>query len=307
MLACLSVATIITLWTIALTGADAGDETAPWNRYRLPAQLLPESYNITLWPRLRPHPLTGLYVFTGNSTVTFECVTETDLLLLHSNKLNYTELEDTHIARITHSGGGVLSIRSSWLQPQTQYLVLQLNSKLRAGQTYQLYTEFTGELADDLVGFYRTEYEEQGARKIVAATQMHPTHARKTFPCFDEPALKAVFYITLIHPSGTVALSNGLEQEVHSTTLDGEGVTVTTFEPTKRMSTYLLAFVVCDYANISTNQGDTLIRIWARRTAIDQGQGDYALKVTGPILDFLQSYYNITYPLNKSGEPTFPP
>lgn len=40
---------------------------------------------------------------------------------------------------------------------------------------------------------------------------MHPTHARKTFPCFDEPAMRAVFYITLIHDRGTVALSNGME------------------------------------------------------------------------------------------------
>ncbi|KAF3854283.1 hypothetical protein F7725_022338 [Dissostichus mawsoni] len=47
--------------------------------------------------------------------------------------------------------------------------------------------------------------------RIVATSQMHPTHARKTFPCFDEPALKAVFHITLIHPPGTVALSNGKE------------------------------------------------------------------------------------------------
>lgn len=45
------------------------------------------------------------------------------------------------------------------------------------------------------------------------------------------------------------------------------------------------------------------IRIWARRAAIDQGQGDYALSVTGPILNFFQLYYNISYPLSKSGEP----
>lgn len=47
--------------------------------------------------------------------------------------------------------------------------------------------------------------------RIVATSQMHPTHARKTFPCFDEPAMRAVFYITLIHARGTVALSNGME------------------------------------------------------------------------------------------------
>lgn len=47
--------------------------------------------------------------------------------------------------------------------------------------------------------------------RIVATSQMHPTHARKTFPCFDEPAMRAVFYMTLIHARGTVALSNGME------------------------------------------------------------------------------------------------
>lgn len=47
------------------------------------------------------------------------------------------------------------------------------------------------------------------------------------------------------------------------------------------------------------------IRIWARRAAIEQGQGNYALNLTGPILDFFQSYYNISYPLSKSGESFF--
>jgi len=40
---------------------------------------------------------------------------------------------------------------------------------------------------------------------------MQPTSARKTFPCFDEPSMKAVFHLTLLHPPGTVALANGME------------------------------------------------------------------------------------------------
>uniref|UniRef100_UPI0037E90B65 aminopeptidase Ey-like n=1 Tax=Semicossyphus pulcher TaxID=241346 RepID=UPI0037E90B65 len=303
-LALVSVTTIVTLWTIALTRDDV---TAPWNRYRLPAGLVPDSYNITLWPRLSPDPHTGLYIFTGKSTVKFECVDETDLILIHSNKLNYTWLENTHIARLNATGGGSApTFKSIWLQPETQYMVIQLNGKLTPGQTYELYTEFTGELADDLAGFYRSEYEEDGVRKIVATSQMHPTHARKTFPCFDEPALKAVFYLTLIHPAGTVALSNGMETDIVNTTINGVAVTQTTFEPTEKMSTYLLAIVISDYKHISATQGGTLIRIWARRAAIEQGQGSYALNVTGPILDFFQLYYNISYPLSKSDQIALP-
>uniref|UniRef100_A0A8C4DRB5 Aminopeptidase n=1 Tax=Dicentrarchus labrax TaxID=13489 RepID=A0A8C4DRB5_DICLA len=268
-------------------------------RFRLPTDLVPDCYNITLWPRLSPEPSSGLYIFTGQSTLIFKCVRETDLILIHSNKLKYTKLNNTHIARLIASGGGSApTIKSSWLQSETQYLVIQLNSKLTQGQKYELYTEFTGELADDLAGFYRSEYEEDGVRRIVATSQMHPTHARKTFPCFDEPAMKAVFDITLIHPPGTVALSNGMEK--------GQSVTQTRFEPTKKMSTYLLAIIVSEYSNISATQGDTLIRIWARRTAIDQGQGNYALNVTGPVLDFFQMYYNISYPLSKSDQIALP-
>ncbi|XP_059190936.1 aminopeptidase N-like [Centropristis striata] len=305
-LAMVSVATIVILWTIALTGG-GDDVTAPWDSYRLPSSLLPDYYNITLWPRLTSDPNTGLYIFTGKSTVKFKCVKETDLILIHSNKLNYTKLDATHSARLTASGGGPApGIKSSWLHHDTQYLVIQLNSTLTPEQNYLLYTEFTGELADDLAGFYRSEYIEDGVKKIVATSQMHPTHARKTFPCFDEPAIKAVFHITLRHPPGTVALSNGLEVGSVNITVGGVAVTQTEFEPSKKMSTYLLALVISDYAHLSTKQGDTLIRIWARRTAIEQGQGDYALNVTGPILDFFQSYYNISYPLSKSDQIALP-
>lgn len=150
--------------------------------------------------------------------------------------------------------------------------------------------------------------------RVVATSQMHPTNARKTFPCFDEPAMKAVFHITVLHKRGTVALSNGKEVglskstfilnslfchprllyfcsyvmfmfitlskcfylklcngtntaltlklnllAVENTTVDGQAVTKTTFEPTAKMSTYLLALVVSDYEYVKSN-ASTLVR-----------------------------------------------
>uniref|UniRef100_A0A8C1JSE7 Aminopeptidase n=1 Tax=Cyprinus carpio TaxID=7962 RepID=A0A8C1JSE7_CYPCA len=296
-----SLATIVGLWTVQLLPS-TGTPAEPWNEHRLPDTLVPDYYNITLWPRLQPN-IHGLFVFTGNSSLVFKCLRETDLILIHANKLNLTST-DGYVAKLFALGISVApSIQKTWMQETTQYLVIQLKGKLKAGELYELYTEFVGELADDLAGFYRSEYEENGEKKIVATSQMHPTHARKTFPCFDEPAMRAVFYITLIHDRGTVALSNGME--IADTVLDGQPVTVTTFEPTKNMSSYLLALVVSDYTNV-TSANDTLIRIWARKKAIEDGHGDYALNITGPILKFFENYYSVPYPLSKSDQIALP-
>ncbi|CAB1338739.1 unnamed protein product [Coregonus sp. 'balchen'] len=252
------------LTTASPTPATPSTPKDPWDHYRLPDSLSPVSYNITLWPRLVVNASTGLYVFTGQSAVVFQCKKDTDLILIHSNKLNLTLLNGHH-ARLTGLDGSTApTIKKSWLQVPTQFLVIQLDSNLMVGKQYELYTDFIGELADDLEGFYRSEYTEDGVKKVVATSQMQATYARKAFPCFDEPAMKAVFHITLIHHRGTAALSNGRDVETVNTTIDGTEVTMTRFEPTKRMSTYLLAVIV------------------------------------RPMLKFYERYYNASYPLSKS-------
>uniref|UniRef100_A0AAQ4RZZ8 Aminopeptidase n=1 Tax=Gasterosteus aculeatus aculeatus TaxID=481459 RepID=A0AAQ4RZZ8_GASAC len=271
----------------------------PWDHYRLPDALLPVTYNVTLWPRLKPDA-SGLYVFTGRSAVVIRCVKETDLIIIHSNKLNLTGPHGHHAALSGLGEAIAPAIQRSWLVVETQYLVIQLHGRLAAGASYVLSTEFKGELADDLEGFYRSEYTEGGVTKVVATSQMQATYARKTFPCFDEPAMKAVFNITVIHEPNTIALSN-------DDLIDGEPVRVTTFEPTMRMSSYLLAFIVSDFDSIkSTMNNGLLIRIWARRKAIEDKQGNYALNITGSILQFYESYYNATYPLSKSDQIALP-
>ncbi|KAM8895416.1 aminopeptidase N-like isoform 1-T3 [Spinachia spinachia] len=278
----------------------------PWDHYRLPDSLVPVIYNVSLWPRLKPDA-NDLYVFTGRSSVVIRCVKETDLIIIHSNKLNLTSLHGHHATLTGLGGASAPAVHRSWLVVKTEYLVIQLRSRLAVGASYVLYTEFTGELADDLEGFYRSEYTEDGVRKVIATSQMQATYARKTFPCFDEPSLKAVFSVTIIHDPNTIALSNGMEIGTEDLIIDGVPVRETTFEPTKKMSTYLLAFIVSDFDSIkSTMNNELLIRIWARRKAIECQQGDYALNVTGAILQFYEHYYNATYPLSKSDQIALP-
>lgn len=132
----------------------------PWDQWRLPQTLSPKTYNVTLWPRLQPDP-TGLYIFTGMSSVVFRCVEKTNLILIHSNKLNMT-IQPTLTA---HGSKPAPNIESIVMHTKTQYMAIHLKEELTEGESYELYTEFIGELADDLGGFYRSEYYENGVKK----------------------------------------------------------------------------------------------------------------------------------------------
>ncbi|KAL1309769.1 hypothetical protein AAHE18_17G201900 [Arachis hypogaea] len=68
--------------------------------------------------------------------------------------------------------------------------------------------QFEGILNDRMKGFYRSTYEHNDEKKNMAVTQFEPADARRCFPCWDEPACKATFKITLDVPSELVALSN---------------------------------------------------------------------------------------------------
>lgn len=134
-------------------------------KYRLPDSLRPEYYNVTLWPRLVTDEH-GMYIFTGKSGVAFMCVKETNLIFIHSNKLNLTLTSEMHHAKLMGLGGtSAPSILKTWFQTETQFMVIHLNEKLQVGKSYWLYTEFRGELSDDLEGFYRSEYVENGVKK----------------------------------------------------------------------------------------------------------------------------------------------
>ncbi|CAH2274213.1 aminopeptidase N [Pelobates cultripes] len=279
----------------------------PWDKYRLPKTLKPYHYDVELRPVLEKNA-EGLYVFHGKSEAFFTCEEATNLVIIHSIKLNFTTNPK---AILRDSSGNALTVSKIEEVSLTQYLVLHVANPLEVGKHYSLYTEFVGELADDLAGFYRSEYVEDGETKIIATTQMQAPDARKAFPCFDEPAMKATFSITIIHKPDYVALSN-MNPITAQVGEAGQRKVVNLFdifEKSVKMPTYLVAFIVSQFKPVGDpgNSTTTGVQIWGRKKAIeDENQGEYALNISKPILDFFAKYYNISYPLPKSDQVAIP-
>ncbi|XP_069840529.1 aminopeptidase N-like [Dendropsophus ebraccatus] len=299
-----AIATTTTITTTTTTTSSVIPATTPasneiWDKYRLPGDLIPQHYDIDLRPILTKKNTEELYVFHGESKAHFTCNRATEYVIIHSKKLTYTQNPV-----LTDQEGNVIPIQRNFTVEKTEYLVLQVNEALLPSKGYILHTTYMGELADDLAGFYRSEYVEDGETKIIATTQMQAPDARKAFPCFDEPALKATFSITLRHKPDYVALSNMNVSSVSKEMWQDEEWNVTSFEVSPRMSTYLVAFIVSQFESVGINDQ---VKIWGRKKAIlDENQGAYALSVTEKILTFFNAYYGLEYPLPKSDQVALP-
>ncbi|MFH4978360.1 hypothetical protein AB6A40_005069 [Gnathostoma spinigerum] len=179
-----------------------------------------------------------------------------------------------------------------------EMVVFYLTETLREGQTYYFQVMYSGPIDKKLAGLYLTRYKDANNKeRFAAVTQMEPTDARRMAPCFDEPEFRAVWNLKVIHPIGTVAISNGIELEDAVETEDHDWL-VTTFAESPPMSSYLVAVAVTDFVfnEGQTNRG-TRFRIWSRKEAVNQTH--YALQAGIKAIEFFEQFYNISFPLKK--------
>eukprot|EP00438_Fugacium_kawagutii_P023078 Skav219020 [mRNA] locus=scaffold2142:370618:380851:+ [translate_table: standard] len=135
-----------------------------------------------------------------------------------------------------------LTMANWWVKP----IIGLLSGKLEL--------KFVGILNDQMAGFYRSGYKDiNGTSKIMASTQFESLDARRAFPCWDEPARKAIFGLTLVVDTGLEALSNMPEKR--RCFLDGGAKTEIVFMDSPKMSTYLLAFLVGEFDFIQVGFG----------------------------------------------------
>ena len=253
------------------------------NMVMLPADVRPSRYKLTLAPDLKD------FTFQGGETVEIEILKPTSTITLNSVEIAVQS------CRLTLPDGPSLTPSDTTFNIEEETATIEFDSTLPAGPA-RLELEFTGELNDRLLGFYRSRYTDvNGDERYLATTQFEATDARRAFPCWDEPALKAKFQLTLLIPSDLTAVSN---MPILSETEGPSGEKQVEFAESPAMSTYLLAFVVGDLKSIEQRAPDgTLVRVWT--TAGREEQGHFALEVSVKLLAYFNEYFGIPYPLDK--------
>ncbi len=259
--------------------ARAPTETA----YRLPRNAVPRHYAITLEPDM------AAATFTGTVAI--------DLAVREPSRsviFNTAELELMN-GTLTNATSGAVIEGDLATDEEAERTTFTPADTIAPGD-YTLRLEFTGVLNDQLRGFYRSVYkDDDGDEHVLATTQFEATDARRAFPCWDEPDLKATFDVTLIVDSDHLAVSNAA---VESEEMLADGRRRVAFATTMKMSTYLVAFVVGSLEATEPIDVDGV----PLRVVHVPGKSHltgFALEAGAFALRFFTDYYGSPYPGDK--------
>ena len=251
--------------------------------YRLPTSVIPSHYDLTLEPDLEKAS------FTGSVRIRVDIREPLAEIVLNAKELELGE------ATLVPPDGDPIGVTRVSVDPELERAAFVLERRAEPGP-YTLEVAFQGVLNDKLAGFYRSTFtDEQGRKHTVATTQLESTDARRAFPCFDEPAFKAAFAVTLVIPDDLFAVSNA---PIFSEEAAGRGRKRVRFADTMKMSTYLVAFVVGPFEATEPTDVDGV----PLRIIHPPGKGHltaYALEAGAFALRFFRDYYGIPYPGQK--------
>lgn len=252
---------------------------------RLSKGVQPTNYNIRLEPNLES------FKCPGEETIDLEVKRES----INRITINSVDIDIVSAKFKTEDESEIEPIKTVY-KADRETVTFLFENDLPVGKG-QLFISFISEINDKLKGFYRSKYTgENGQERFSAVTQFEATDARRAFPCWDEPAIKATFDITLVAPRDRVVLSNmDVEhEELHA----DEERKIVTFKKTPIMSTYLVAFVVGEYDFIDDTTSDGIyVRVFTPVGKREQGR--FALEIAVKTLPFYSDYFGIPYPLPK--------
>jgi aminopeptidase N len=242
----------------------------------LPKDVVPRAYSISVRPD--PDHLT----LTGSEKVQIEVRKPTKTIIF--NALNIT------FSRASVDGFAATVVPND----KTQRATLTAGKLLSPG-LHVLALSYKGKMDTAGQGIFRQPYlGADGKPHVMVSTQFESTDARRMFPCWDEPAFRAVYTLSATLPAAWTAVSN---MPVAARVVHGAMAT-TTFQPSAKMASYLVVLSAGDLKSISSiDANGTRHEVWA--TSGNQDEGQYALANSKQILEAYDAYFGIAFPLPK--------
>lgn len=245
---------------------------------KLPKNIVPRHYAIHLRPDLEK------FTTTGKIEIDIEVLTPARQIVLNALDMEITKASITAPKTIP-------------LEPKfdadAQTVSFELPETLSPGK-YSLSIEFTGHLREQAQGLFYVRYAAADGKKLMLASQMEPTDARRMFPCWDEPVFRASFEPTVVVPKKHLTVSNmpiknekalaGDLKEVH-------------FEATPAMASYLVVLVSGELESLEDSFEGVKLRVVTTEGKKEQGR--YALESAKKILGYYNHYFGVKYPLPK--------
>jgi aminopeptidase N len=243
---------------------------------RLPTGVTPEHYDLTFTLDL------AAARFSGRTGIDVRLAQMTSEI-----RLNALELD---ITSASISAGGQTQTARVTLDTDAQTATLTTTRPIPAGRA-RIEIDYRASLNQQLRGLY----ESKGPKRSYAVTQFESTDARRAFPCFDEPAFKSTFAVTVVASRGDVAIANG--RMISDTPGPRPDQHTMKFSTTAKISSYLVALAIGDFECLSGASDGVPIRICA--TPDKKALGKIALESAEQILAYLNRYHTIKYPFEK--------
>ncbi|CAF3461054.1 unnamed protein product [Rotaria sp. Silwood1] len=254
---------------------------APWNQSRLPTNVYPIDYQLTLelFELNEAHD-----EYSGTVDIVLEVRSATNDIILHGDLL----LSNVTVTQRASPNNIPLVVDCAVPFPNTQTLIIHLGEQLRVGFTYDLRISFFRALSVHGTGIFENQFNKDPygiETSRIILTHLKPVHAREAFPCFDEPGFKAKFQLTVMHENNTKALSNWDEEE----SFEIQNTIYTEFQTVPPIPTASIAFAIFyidDFdkrtaiATHPITNRKIEINLWARKPFFTNDNGVY---VDGPL------------------------
>ncbi len=244
----------------------------------LGTNVVPVRYRLEFEPNMRT------FRFAGDETIEVAIKEKTNRIVLNAAELR--------ISRAVVRSGHAEQRANVSLDRRAELLILRLQKPVSGNASLRI--GFTGINNDKLHGFYRSSYMDGKKERCLLTTQFEAADARRCFPCFDEPELKALFNVSLIVKRDLDCVSN---TPVKRTERLSGGRKRVVFDETLKMSTYLLYLGVGNFDKVTGKIGKIDEAVMTAK-----GKRRLALLPLGyakRFVRFYENYFKIPYPLPK--------